>query len=130
LKGISFVKGFPPTARKRAVVILCGLLLSGLAFSASRWGWLFQGRSARRHSHSVDLKWKASASPVVGYYVYRSDKSQGPYIKLNSTPAPMTSYTDTTVQGGHTYFYKVTAVDTQGRESMFSAQIRAVVPSP
>jgi len=127
------VTRLPQAVRRRVVLILCTLLLGGLALSASRWRYrsgLFQGRTTSPHAHSVDLKWKASASHVVAYNVYRSDKSQGLYTKLNSSAVSTTNYTDVTVQAGHTYFYVVTAVDDKGHESLFSKQIKAVVPSP
>lgn len=111
----------PQAACSAAIVILCSLLLLLISSCGHR--------SATPRAHSADLKWKASASRVVGYNVYRSDKSQGPYTKLNSAVVPTTSYTDMTVQAGHTYFYLVTAVDAQGHESAFSNQIKAVVPS-
>ncbi len=85
---------------------------------------------AKPKAHSVDLKWKASPSVVVGYNVYRADKSAGPYTKLNSSPVPKTNFKDTTVQAGHTYFYRVAAVDAKGGESGFTNQIKAAVPSP
>jgi fibronectin type 3 domain-containing protein len=116
------------------MVIFCTLLLGGLALLVSRFGHIPLRNTTRYdaapRSHSVVLKWKASASRVVGYNVYRSDKSQGPYTKLNSSAVPTTTYTDVTVQAGHSYFYKVAAVDPQGHESVFSSLIRAVVPSP
>ena len=89
-----------------------------------------QNPDAKPKAHSVELKWKASASIVVGYNVYRADKSEGPYTKLNSSPVRETNYKDTTVQAGRTYFYRVTAVDAKGGESGFTSQIKAVVPSP
>jgi len=67
---------------------------------------------------------------VVGYYIYRSEKADGPYTKVTDTPVRQTRYTDRAVQGGHTYFYKVTAVDSKGHESMSSNQIKVVVPLP
>ncbi len=89
-----------------------------------------QNPDPKPKAHSVDLKWKASPSVVVGYNVYRADKSDGPYRKLNSSPVRETNYKDTTVQADHTYFYRVTAVDAKGGESGFTSQIKAVVPSP
>lgn len=122
----------PQAIRKRAAVMLGVLLLGGLALSASKWGHLnrlSQG-SAPRHPHSVDLKWNASPSRDVRYNVYRSEKADGPYSKLTPDPVPETTYTDRTVLSGHTYFYRVTAVDKQSHESAFSTQIKVVVPSP
>jgi fibronectin type 3 domain-containing protein len=66
----------------------------------------------------------------VGYNVYRGTQSGGPYAVLNSSPNPSTSFTDSTVQAGSTYYYVVTAVDSTGTESAYSNQAQAVVPTP
>jgi fibronectin type 3 domain-containing protein len=82
--------------------------------------------------HFVDLSWVGSASTgVVGYYVYRSTTSGNGYAKLNpGSAAPSTTYTDSTVQSGVTYYYVVTAVDSTGSESAFSNQSTAAIPIP
>lgn len=64
--------------------------------------------------HSVTLSWTASTSTVIGYNVYRGTQSGGPYAILNNTPDPSTSYTDSLVQAGQTYYFVVTAVDATG----------------
>ena len=80
--------------------------------------------------HTVDLSWDASNSQdVVGYNVYRGPSSSGPYTKINATLDPLTNYADSTVQGGQTYFYVTTAVDSLGKESDYSNQTKAVIPS-
>jgi fibronectin type 3 domain-containing protein len=38
------------------------------------------------------------------------------------------SYTDSTVQSGATYYYVTTAVDAAGNESIFSNEVKAVIP--
>jgi hypothetical protein len=116
--------------RKMALGMLCSLLLIP-AVSASRGG-NFRPSDAQTvpHPHSADLKWKASVSRVVGYNVYRSETDGGPYIKLTSAPVRATNYIDRSVQSGHTYFYAVTAVDSRGKESSYSNQIKAPIPSP
>jgi hypothetical protein len=82
-------------------------------------------------SHSVALSWAASTSPgVIGYNVYRSATSGGSYTKLNGSPGALTTYTDSAVQAGQTYYYVVTAVDASSNESAHSNQAQAVVPSP
>jgi len=78
--------------------------------------------------HSVNLSWKASTSPVVGYNVYRRGPSG--LIRLNFAPVPGTSYADGTVQPGQTYFYVIKAVNANGTESTTSNEVRADVPSP
>jgi hypothetical protein len=81
--------------------------------------------------HSVGLSWEASQSPdVVGYNVYRSQHQKDSYTKLNDGLDPFPSYTDSTVQGGETYFYAATAVDSAGNESAYSNIAKAVIPSP
>ena len=80
--------------------------------------------------HSVALSWTASTSSVAGYNVYRSGSSGGPYTKLTSVLDASTKYVDNSVQSGLTYYYVNTAVDSHGAESKYSAQLRAVIPSP
>jgi Abnormal spindle-like microcephaly-assoc'd, ASPM-SPD-2-Hydin len=80
--------------------------------------------------HSVSLSWDASASTVSGYYVYRGSQSGGPYTRVSSTLIVTTSYTDSTVQAGQTYYYVVTSVDASGTESSYSAEVSATIPSP
>jgi fibronectin type 3 domain-containing protein len=82
--------------------------------------------------HAVDLNWVGSTSTgVTGYYVYRSTVSGTGYAKLNAaSAAPTTTYTDSTVQSGVTYYYVVTAVDGSNNESMFSNESMAVIPIP
>jgi Abnormal spindle-like microcephaly-assoc'd, ASPM-SPD-2-Hydin/Transmembrane protein 131-like N-terminal len=81
-------------------------------------------------AHSVSLSWTASTSTVVGYNVYRSTVSGGPYTLITSAPVAATSYSDTAVQAGVTYFYVVTAVDANGNESAFSNEASVTVPTP
>jgi hypothetical protein len=80
--------------------------------------------------HSVALSWNPSSSTVSGYNVYRGSQSGGPYSKVNSSLAPATTFTDTSVQAGLTYFYVVTAMDASSQESVFSNQAVAVIPTP
>ena len=87
------------------------------------------GTSLQSASHPVALIWNPSSSVVVGYNVYRSTYSGGPYTELNSSPVLVDTYTDNTVPAGQTYFYVVTAVDASGAESGFSNEAQATVPS-
>ena len=80
--------------------------------------------------HSASLAWTASTSTVAGYNVYRGTQSGGPYAIINGSTETSTTYTDNSVQAGHTYYYVVTAVDGSGNESVNSNQAQAVVPSP
>ncbi len=79
--------------------------------------------------HSVDLRWSAStSSSVVGYNVYRGGKAAGPYAKLNGTVDSSTSYRDTSVSSGHTYYYVVASVSSKGIQSTFSSAVAVTIP--
>jgi fibronectin type 3 domain-containing protein len=81
--------------------------------------------------HSVSLGWNTSTSVgVVGYSIYRGTVSGGPYTRINSALDAMPFDTDSTVQGGQTYYYVVTAVDSAGAESSYSSQVQTVIPYP
>ena len=86
------------------------------------------GTGGTSAQHSVRLNWNASTTPGVGYLVYRSETSGGPFSPLFGTTTDSLSYQDTTVSAGTTYYYVVTAVDPSGAQSVYSNQVTAVVP--
>jgi len=63
----------------------------------------------------------------VGYRVYRNTVSGDDFAPLTSA-IPGLSYTDSTVASGSTYYYVVTAVDSEDEESTHSNQVTAVIP--
>ena len=81
-------------------------------------------------AHQVDLSWNASKDVVVGYNVYRSGTTGGPYTKINPVLNAPTSYTDSAVAAGATYYYVVRSVDSNNVESVNSNEAKAVIPSP
>jgi fibronectin type 3 domain-containing protein len=73
----------------------------------------------------------STSSNAAGYNVYRGAISGGPYTKVNSSLIVGTTYTDSLVQAGQSYYYVATAVDTSGNESAYSAPpVQTVIPSP
>jgi hypothetical protein len=84
------------------------------------------GTGTTTSQHLVSLSWKPSTSAVAHYNVYRSGTSGGPYTKIASVPG--TSYTDTAVQAGRSYYYVTTAVSSTGKESSHSNQVHALIP--
>jgi hypothetical protein len=87
------------------------------------------GSGVSSTAHSVSLNWAASStSGVVGYYVYRSTVSGSLYTRITPSVLNALKYADGTVSGGKTYYYVVTAVNSNGTESAHSAQVDAVVP--
>ena len=81
-------------------------------------------------SHSVILSWKASTSPgVVGYNIYRSDKTPDRFSKINQKPVSTTSCIDYFVQPGQKYYYYVVTSDRPGvPESAHSNIAQAPIP--
>ena len=77
----------------------------------------------------VMLSWNASTSQVVGYNIYRGHSGGGPYTRINSATDAATTFSDTSVAAGNTYFYVITAVNSKGQESKYSNQAEVVVPS-
>jgi len=76
----------------------------------------------------TELRWKANTETnLVGYNVYRSDSPNGTYTKLNNEVSNSAKFFDTfAATAGKTYFYKLTAVNSLGRESApaFASAVR------
>jgi hypothetical protein len=98
--------------------------VSSATCSTSTVSW-----TASAGSENGNLFSPASESDVVGYYVYRSTTSGGPYTQLNSTPVTATSYADSTVTPGTTYYYTVTALDCALNESTVKSSEVTVMPT-
>ncbi|HXY49989.1 MAG TPA: choice-of-anchor D domain-containing protein [Terriglobales bacterium] len=88
------------------------------------------GTGTSASQHRVTLSWAPSSSVVVGYNVYRSGTSSGPYTKINPILDPNDTYTDDSVQAGKTYYYSTTAVNADGIESSHSSVVQAIIPNP
>ena len=121
--------------RRFSPVVACLSLAASLAFLACGCAPGIAGSATpssvpQSLPHSVTLTWTASTSSVIGYRVYRSSQSGGPYALLLPSPVSGTSFIDTTVQAGETYFYVATSVDSEGNESVFSDEASATVPTP
>jgi hypothetical protein len=98
-------------------VSINGSGVSGVDFTASQ-----------ESSHSVQLTWHASTSSVVGYNIYRSTTSGGPYVKINASLVTPLTYHDATVVNSTNYYYVTTSVDSTGIESVYSNQAVASIP--
>lgn len=80
--------------------------------------------TAAKGKRKVELKWKQSTGPgVTQNRIYRSTISGG--YMLRATVSATTTFTDTSVNSGVTYYYVVTAVTSTGRSSAVSNQASA-----
>lgn len=73
---------------------------------------------------TVYLNWQANSEPLAGYNVFRSDQSHGSYLRLTAQPITQTQFKDSLLLPNQSYFYVLSAVDRQGRESNFSEEVR------
>jgi fibronectin type 3 domain-containing protein len=93
---------------------------------------LLLATAAVAQNHSASLTWNQSTSSgVTGNNVYRGTTSGGPYVKIFTSSSPITTYKDSTVAAATTYYYVVTATCTtcNPQESLFSTEVKAVIPS-
>jgi hypothetical protein len=81
----------------------------------------------------VDLYWEdhLSSAPndfgeLAGYNVYRSPEAGEEYSKLNSSIIDNTVFRDITARNGTSYYYVVTAENTEGNESGYSNEVAAM----
>jgi fibronectin type 3 domain-containing protein len=73
---------------------------------------------------SIYVSWEP-VSGASGYYVYRADSSDGYYSSITNTNS--TSYTNTGLTSGTTYYYKIKAYSSV-RESALSSYTNATTP--
>ena len=65
----------------------------------------------------VALDWNDNTEPdLAGYNVYRGTTQGGPYGQINASLVTVSSYTDTGVTNGTTYYYVATAENTSAQE--------------
>jgi fibronectin type 3 domain-containing protein len=132
-------------AKQNAVSVLALLLCAGLAGCAGSVGGnagagggggsnpngatvpaVPSGLMATAGNAQVTLSWNASAT-ATSYNVKRGTTSGGPYTKISSPTA--TSFIDTSLTDGTTYFYVVSAVNATG-ESANSSEANAKPVAP
>jgi hypothetical protein len=87
------------------------------------------GVTASSMLNSIQISWNR-ISGVDGYYVHRAINSGGPYTRISGLiPYWWTSYLDSNVQCGVTYYYVVSATSSCGE--FFSSEVSArVEPQP
>lgn len=86
--------------------------------------------SGKADETTVRLEWDVNRvdTAVFSYAIYRAEKPDGPFMKINNMPVlifyqpesdviPKGSFTDTTVISGAIYYYAVVGVDFVGNES-------------
>ena len=88
------------------------------------------GTGVAQTAHDVSLSWSPGDSKAAGYNIFRGTAKSGPFQVINTALHASTTYIDSTVASGHTYYYATTEVNEQGQQSGYSNITQAVVPSP
>ncbi len=71
--------------------------------------------------NQLNITWSEVAG-ASGYVVYRSTELDGTYTEVGAVASPsVTTYSDSTVTKGVTYYYKIKAVDNYNNSSVFSS---------
>ncbi len=84
------------------------------------------GLGAAAGDATVSLDWDDNTEEdLAGYNIYRSTTSGSGYGKLNGSLLTDSNYTDNAVANNTTYYYVVTAVDTNSNGSGYSSEVSA-----
>ncbi len=78
--------------------------------------------AATGHDSRIDLSWCGGEAR---YHVYRGSTPTGPFGRLTDEPWKFTVYSDFLGENEKTYFYRITSVDRQGKESSSSQVVSA-----
>jgi len=134
--GVAFHAGYPaggPSATSAGGELVVTVpALSGLVLVAND-GQDLTGPTAPTNlsgtagNATVELGWTGVAG-AAGYNVYRSPVTAGGYEWIGT--AAGASYTDTTVENGHRYYYVVRALDAAGNEGPASNEAAATPSFP
>lgn len=90
-----------------------------------------EGKSVLSWVAPVKNEDNSALADLAGFNVYRGNVSGGPYFKINSTAvsSSVTTYTNSPLTNGATYYYVITAVDQYGNESVNSTPQVSVTPA-
>jgi len=120
-----------PLHRRVLPLLLAGVSIVGLVVLSAGCGGAGSSSApnapsaleADAENGGVSLSWQASEK-AEAYNVYRStSSSSGAEGDPLATGVSQTGYTDTSVENGQTYYYRVTAVDDNDKESDPSGEV-------
>jgi len=88
--------------------------------------------SATGSSRQIDLSWTDNSGSEDGFYIYRSTSSGssvGDYTQIDSVGSNITTYSDTGLDDGERYYYRVSAFSSNS-ESELSNEDATTTPLP
>ncbi len=97
--------------------LVCGEDILRFSFEVSTSGVLAMMLNAEGGTNKVELSWAQNDyDTLAGYNLYRSESETSNFTKINQSILTGTSYTDTDVKPGVTYYYYFKVVNTDGNE--------------
>ena len=110
--------------------LVCGNDILRYAMTVSTTGVQAMLLQASGGANKVELSWAQNDyATLAGYNLYRSETgTTGSFKKLNSAVLTGTSYTDTDVEPGKTYYYYFTVVNTEGKEESTTSNTASAAP--
>jgi hypothetical protein len=99
------------------------------SFNVVSTGALAMLLQASGGANKVELSWAQNDYDVLaGYNLYRSTKPDSGFTKINTTVLTDTSYVDTNVAPGVTYYYYFEVVNTEGNEEGGQSNVASAAP--
>ncbi|MBD3276486.1 MAG: hypothetical protein GF372_14315 [Candidatus Marinimicrobia bacterium] len=78
----------------------------------------------------IKLGWTPNSESYLSHYAVYRDTVPGTMVYLDEVPKSDSTYTDVTVDPGITYYYKITALDSNGNESDPSNEVYSMYEQP
>ncbi|MBN2010933.1 gliding motility-associated C-terminal domain-containing protein [candidate division KSB1 bacterium] len=90
-----------------------------------------QNLTARKVGNSIVLQWDTPLKPIVQYKIFRDTTSPALTIfdNIDVSISQTTKFEDAYALPGKSYFYRITAVDSAGTESLFSNEANCSLQS-
>lgn len=109
--------------------LVCGEDVLRFCFTIGTSGTLAMLLNAEGGANKVDLSWAQNDyETLAGYNIYRSEKADSGFKKINLSVVTDTSYTDTDVKPGVTYYYYFKVVNTDGNEEISVSNTASAAP--
>lgn len=109
--------------------LVCGEDVLRFCFTIGTSGTLAMLLNAEGGANKVDLSWAQNDyETLAGYNIYRSEKADSGFKKINLSVVTDTSYTDTDVKPGVTYYYYFKVVNTDGNEESSVSNTASAAP--
>lgn len=109
--------------------LVCGEDILRFGFHVNTTGALAMMLNAEGGANEVTLSWAQNDyATLAGYNLYRSEKENTGFTKINTSVLTDTTYVDTNVKPGVTYYYYFKVVNTAGVEEKNQSNTASAAP--